>query len=55
MKMVAKESKQKRIEVIYDDQKHRMIMRIDERQEQSKEEKKKLPFNIIRNGNENQH
>lgn len=55
MKMVADKSKQKRIEVIYDDQKRRMRMRIDERQEQNNEEKKKLPFHIIRNGNGNQH
>ena len=54
-KMVAEKSKQKRIEVIYDDQKHRMIMRMEERQEQINEGDKRPPFNIIKNGNGNQH
>ena len=55
LKMVAEKSKQKRIDVIYDDQKHRMIMRMDESQEEINEEKKKLLFNIIKNGNGDQH
>ena len=55
MKDVKEKSKQKRIDVTYDDQKHRIVMRMDESQEEINEEKKKLPFNIIKNGNGDQH